>query len=59
MDTYESLVEPGNYITTDGVIDEKFKTIFVKNAQGKEFPMSTATLEKYWKRVDNPNTGLS
>ena len=59
MITYESLLHPGEYIVTDGVVDSKFKTVFVTEKNGRTKSMSVATLEKFWKRVDIPNVGLS
>ena len=58
METYEN-IETGEKIYTDGVVDEKYKTIFAQTQSGKTISMSISTFEKYWRQVDIPVVGLS
>lgn len=48
---YESVRHPGTFMTTDGVVDEKTKTVFIKLADGKEQNISVSTLKRWWRKV--------
>lgn len=52
MMKYESKKNPGNFLTTDGVVDPKTKTVFVTMDDGKEKTISVATLKRWWAKVE-------
>ncbi len=49
---YESKKNPGTFLTTDGVVDPKTKTVFVTMEDGKEKSLSVSTLKRWWNKVD-------
>lgn len=53
MMKYESKKNPGTFLTTDGVIDAKTKTLFVTMDDGVEKTISVATLKRWWARVED------
>lgn len=53
MMKYESKKNPGTFLTTDGVVDAKTKTVFVTMDDGKEKTISVATLKRWWTKVDD------
>lgn len=58
MMKYESKKNPGTFLTTDGVVDAKTKTVFVTMDDGKEKSISVATLKRWWTKVDNETTAV-
>lgn len=53
MMKYESKKNPGTFLTTDGIVDPKTKTIFVTLDDGKEKTISVATLKRWWSKVED------
>ena len=53
MMKYESKKNPGTFLTTDGVVDAKTKTVFVTMDDGKEKTISVATLKRWWTKIDD------
>lgn len=53
MTKYESKKNPGTFLTTDGIVDPKTKTIFVTLDGGKEKTISIATLKRWWSKVED------
>ena len=53
MMKYESKKNPGTFLTTDGVVDAKTKTVFVTMDDGKEKTISAATLKRWWAKVED------
>lgn len=53
MMKYESKKNPGTFLTTDGVVDAKTKTVFVTMDDGKEKTISVATLKRWWTKVED------
>lgn len=53
MKKYESKKHPGTFLTTDGVVDEKTKTLFVTMEGSIEQSMNIATLKRWWRLVDD------
>lgn len=51
MTKYESKKNPGIFLTTDGIVDPKTKTLFVTLDDGKEKTISVATLKRWWSKV--------
>ena len=56
MTKYESKKNPGTFLTTDGVVDEKTKTMAVTMDDGKEKRISVSTLKRWWKKVEELET---
>lgn len=56
MMKYESKKNPGTFLTTDGVVDAKTKTVFVTMDDGKEKTISVATLKRWWTKVEDEAT---
>lgn len=52
MKKYESKRHPGTFLTTDGIVDEKTKTVFVTLEGGVVQNMNIATLKRWWSLVD-------
>ena len=52
MAKYESKKNPGTFLTTDGAIDEKTKTMAVTMDDGKEKRISVSTLKRWWKKIE-------
>lgn len=52
MKKYESKRHPGTFLTTDGIVDEKTKTLFVTMDGGVVQSMNIATLKRWWSLVD-------
>ncbi len=53
MIKYESKKNPGTFLTTDGVVDAKTKTVFVTMDDGKEKTISVATLKRWWTKIED------
>lgn len=53
MTKYESKKNPGTFLTTDGIVDPKTKTVFVTLEDGKEKTISIATLKRWWTKVED------
>lgn len=53
MMKYESKKNPGTFLTTDGVVDPKTKTVFVTMDDGKEKTISVATLKRWWMKIED------
>lgn len=51
MKKYESKRHPGTFLTTDGIVDEKTKTVFVTLEGGVVQSMNIATLKRWWTPV--------
>lgn len=51
MKKYESKRHPGTFLTTDGIVDEKTKTVFVTLEGGVVQSMNIATLKRWWTLV--------
>lgn len=60
MKKYESKRHPGTFLTTDGIVDEKTKTVFVTLEGGVVQSMNIATLKRWWtpvaETVNTPET---
>ena len=56
MMKYESKKNPGTFLTTDGVVDPKTKTVFVTMDDGKEKTISVATLKRWWTKIEDGAT---
>lgn len=56
MTKYESKKNPGTFLTTDGVVDKKTKTMAVTMDDGKEKRISVSTLKRWWKKVEELET---
>ena len=56
MTKYESKKNPGTFLTTDGAVDEKTKTMAVTMDDGKEKRISVSTLKRWWKKVEELET---
>lgn len=52
MTKYESKKNHGTFLTTDGIVDEKTKTMAVIMDDGKEKRISVSTLKRWWKKVE-------
>lgn len=53
MITYESKQHKGVFVTSDGIVDPKYKTMTIQFADGKIQSLSVATIKKWWVVVDN------
>lgn len=53
MLTYQSKNHKGVYVTTDGVVDPKYKTVLITFADGKTQSITHPTLKSQWILVDN------
>ena len=56
MITYKSKTDPNLIITSDGVIDPKFKTVFVTFPDGKIKSLSVSTLNMHYEIVEQPTS---
>lgn len=55
MVTYESKKHQGVFVTSDGVVDPKYKTMTIQFADGKVQSLSIATIKRWWTLVDTSN----
>lgn len=56
MNTYRCKENHSIIITSDGVVDPKFKTVLVTYSDGKTKLLSSSTLKNQWEIVTNPTT---
>jgi hypothetical protein len=54
MKTYKSRQNPKILVTSDGVVDPKFKTVFVTYSDGKTKLISSSTFHTQWEEIETP-----